>query len=139
MDAPKSCTPEDVATVNVIAAKDLLGSNHCYLDVRTPEEFSKSHIHHAFNAPYMFITQEGRVKNPEFLKEVSLILKKDDHIIVGCNSGGRGVRACVDLIEAGYENVSNMEGGYSAWVDAGLKPAGDKPAEELKTFCKFRP
>ncbi|MBA0632425.1 hypothetical protein Godav_001164, partial [Gossypium davidsonii] len=134
-----SCTPEDVATVNVIAAKDLLGSNHCYLDVRTPEEFSKSHSHHAFNVPYMFITQEGRVKNPEFLKEVSLILKKDDHIIVGCNSGGRGVRACVDLIEAGYENVSNMEGGYSAWVDAGLTPAGDKPAEELKTFCKFRP
>ncbi|KAJ6670312.1 hypothetical protein OIU79_031358 [Salix purpurea] len=28
-----------------------------------------------------------------------------------------------------------MEGGYSAWVDSGL--AGDKPAEELKTFCKF--
>ncbi|MBA0575571.1 hypothetical protein Golob_024182, partial [Gossypium lobatum] len=51
------CTPEDVATVSVIAAKDLLGSNHCYLDVRTPEEFSKSHIHHAFNVPYMFITQ----------------------------------------------------------------------------------
>ena len=30
-----------------------------------------------------------------------------------------------------------MEGGYSAWVDSGF--AGDKPAEELKTFCKFRP
>ncbi|KAH1032316.1 hypothetical protein J1N35_044490 [Gossypium stocksii] len=113
MDAPKSCTPEDVATVNVIAAKDLLGSNHCYLDVRTPEEFSKSHIDDAFNAPYMFITQEGKVKNPEFLKEVSLILKKDDHIIVGCNSGGRGVRACVDLIEAVslliyYKNVFGL-------------------------------
>ncbi|TYG86594.1 hypothetical protein ES288_A13G146000v1 [Gossypium darwinii] len=133
MDAPKSCTPEEVATVNVISAKDLLGSNYCYLDVRTPEEFSKSHIDHAFNVPYMFITQEGT----EFLKEVSLILKKDDHIIVGCNSGGRGVRACVDLIEAGYENVSNMEGGYSAWVDAGLTSARDKPAEELKS--KFRP
>lgn len=30
-----------------------------------------------------------------------------------------------------------MGGGYSAWVDSGL--AGDKPPEELKTACKFRP
>jgi hypothetical protein len=37
----------------------------------------------------------------------------------------------------GFEHVTNMEGGYSAWVDSGF--AGDKPAEELKTFCKFRP
>ena len=31
-----------------------------------------------------------------------------------------------------------MGGGYSAWVDSGLA-GGDKPAEELKTVCKFRP
>ncbi|XVF23707.1 hypothetical protein REPUB_Repub13aG0062900 [Reevesia pubescens] len=85
----------------------------------------------------MFITPEGRVKNPDFLKEVSSILEKDKHIIVGCNSGGRSIRACVDLLNAGYEHVSNMEGGYSAWVDSGF--SGDKPAEELKTSCKFRP
>ena len=30
-----------------------------------------------------------------------------------------------------------MGGGYSAWVDNGL--AGEKPPEELKTACKFRP
>ena len=30
-----------------------------------------------------------------------------------------------------------MGGGYSAWVDSCL--AGDKPPEELKTACKFRP
>ncbi|KAF8081836.1 hypothetical protein N665_0864s0014 [Sinapis alba] len=55
---------------------------------------------------------------------------------VACNSGGRASRACVDLLNAGYEHVTNMEGGYSAWVDAGF--AGDKPAAELKTACKFR-
>lgn len=37
----------------------------------------------------------------------------------------------------GFENVSNMEGGYSKWVDSGF--AGDKPDEELKVACKFRP
>ncbi|KAG5123756.1 hypothetical protein JHK82_030493 [Glycine max] len=28
-------------------------------------------------------------------------------------------------------------GGYPAWVDAGF--AGNKPGEELKTSCMFRP
>lgn len=37
----------------------------------------------------------------------------------------------------GFKNIVNMGGGYSAWVDAGF--AGDKPPEELKTSCKFRP
>ncbi|WRX29036.1 hypothetical protein QQP08_021523, partial [Theobroma cacao] len=111
------CRPEDIATVNVHAAKDLLGSSHCYLDVRTPAESCKSHITNASNVPYMFITQEGNS---------------------GCNSGGRFLGAYVDLLNAGYEDVSNMEGGYSGWVDSGLVGHG-KPIEELKNFCKFRP
>ncbi|KAK6229073.1 hypothetical protein SCA6_018024 [Theobroma cacao] len=56
----------------------------------------------------------------------------------GCNSGGRFLGAYVDLLNAGYEDVSNMEGGYSGWVDSGLVGHG-KPIEELKNFCKFRP
>lgn len=130
--------PEDVTTVDVHAAKDLLGSGHLYLDVRSSEEFNKSHINDALNVPYMFITQEGRVKNPEFLTQVAAICKKEDHLVVGCNSGGRALRACVDLLNVGYESVTNMGGGYSAWVDSGLA-GGDKPPEELKTACKFRP
>ncbi|KAJ4716003.1 Rhodanese-like domain-containing protein [Melia azedarach] len=129
--------PEDVASVDIYAAKDLLGSGYRYLDVRTSEEFTKSHVENALNVPYMFITQEGRVKNPEFLTQVASVSKEEDHLVVGCNSGGRSLRACVDLLNAGYEHVTNMEGGYSAWADKGL--AGDKPAEELKTYCKFRP
>ncbi|XVF79547.1 hypothetical protein PTKIN_Ptkin14bG0231900 [Pterospermum kingtungense] len=138
MDAPKIKRPEDVSIINVLTAKDLLGSSHRYLDVRTPEEFNKSHIDNALNVPYMFITQEGRVQNPEFLSEVSKILRKDEHIVVGCNSGGRSLRACVDLLNAGYKDVSSMEGGYSAWVDSGFA-TGNKPPEDLKTSCKFRP
>ncbi|XP_065628686.1 protein HIGH ARSENIC CONTENT 1, mitochondrial isoform X2 [Quercus suber] len=108
----------DVTTVDVHTAKDLLGSGHHYLDVRSVEEFNKSHIDNALNVPYMFITEEGRVKNPDFLTQVAAI-SEEDHLVVG------------------YKHVTNMGGGYSAWVDSGL--AGDKPPEELKTACKFRP
>ncbi|KAI3703560.1 hypothetical protein L1987_73720 [Smallanthus sonchifolius] len=134
MDATKSV--EDVVTVDVHAAKELLNSGHRYLDVRTNEEFSKSHVENALNIPYMFITQEGRVKNPEFLSKVSALCDKEDSL-VACNSGGRSLKASADLLTAGYKNVKNMAGGYTAWVDNGF--AGDSaPAEELKTACKFR-
>ncbi|KAM6548608.1 hypothetical protein CsatB_020284 [Cannabis sativa] len=128
---------QDVVTIDVYTAKGLLSIGHRYLDVRTVEEFNKSHVEGALNVPYMFITQEGKVKNPEFLSQASAVCKKDDHLVVGCNSGGRSLRACVELLNDGYENVNNMEGGYSKWVDSGL--AGDKPGQDLKTACKFRP
>ncbi|KAK9067843.1 hypothetical protein SSX86_011954 [Deinandra increscens subsp. villosa] len=135
MDAIKSV--EDVVTVDVHAAKQLLNSGHQYLDVRTNEEFNKSHVENALNIPYMFITQEGKVKNPEFLVQVSALCDKEDSLVVACNSGGRSLKASADLLTAGYKDVKNMAGGYSAWVDNGF--AGNSaPAEELKTACKFR-
>ncbi|KAM0070214.1 putative Rhodanese-like domain-containing protein STR17/STR18/HARC1 [Helianthus debilis subsp. tardiflorus] len=104
---------------------------------RTNEEFSKSHVENALNIPYMFKTHEGKVENPEFLAQVSALCDKEDSLVVACNSGGRSLKASAELLAAGYKNVKNMAGGYSAWVDNGF--AGDAaPAEELKTTCKFR-
>ncbi|KAM4099239.1 hypothetical protein ACJW30_07G142200 [Castanea mollissima] len=134
-------------TVDVHTAKDLLGSGHHYLDVRSVEEFNKSHIDNALNVPYTFITEESNqnqkhkgimIRSLKFLQTHFIQFpNKEDHLVVGCNSGGRSFRACVDLLNAGYKDVTNMGGGYSAWVDSGL--ASDKPPEELKTACKFRP
>ncbi|KAK6946417.1 Rhodanese-like domain [Dillenia turbinata] len=133
MEATKG--PEDVVAVDVHKAKDLLSSGHLYLDVRTVDEFNKSHIENALNVPYIFITQEGREKNPDFIAQVSSICKKDHHLVVGCQSGGRSSCACVDLLNAGFKHVTNMEGGYSSWVDNIL--TSEKSAE--KCACKFRP
>ncbi|KAK4774542.1 hypothetical protein SAY86_009477 [Trapa natans] len=105
---------------------------------RTEEEFNKSHVEGALNVPFMFKTSEGKKKNPDFLSKVTAICKKEDRLVVGCNSGGRSIMACVELVNAGYANVRNMEGGYSKWVDAGFAADQGKPAEELKTACKFR-
>ncbi|PHT46497.1 Rhodanese-like domain-containing protein 19, mitochondrial [Capsicum baccatum] len=105
---------------------------------RTVEEHNRGHIDNAINIPYMFLTDEGRVKNPDFLDQVSSVCQKEDHLIVGCNSGGRGRKACVDLLNAGYKDVRNLAGGYSAWVDNEFK--GDEAAaQQFKTACKFRP
>ncbi|KNA04321.1 hypothetical protein SOVF_200690, partial [Spinacia oleracea] len=125
---------EEAKNVDVYTAKGLLSIGYRYLDVRTTEEFEKGHVEGALNIPYMFTAPEGRVKNPDFIDQVLEVCNKDDHLVTACNAGGRGRKAAIDLQHIGFEHVANIEGGYSAWVDAGF--AGDN-AEKLA--CKSRP
>ncbi|XP_028774566.1 thiosulfate sulfurtransferase 18 [Neltuma alba] len=108
----------EVVTVDVLTAKGLTHAGHVYLDVRTVEEFEKGHpvADKIINIPYMFNTAEGRVKNPEFLNKVSCACNKEDHLLVGCQSGVRSVNATRDLQANGYEKVRNVGGGYLEWV-----------------------
>ncbi|KAJ6790875.1 uncharacterized protein M6B38_365575 [Iris pallida] len=62
----------------------------------------------------------GRVKNPDFLEQVSNICSKDDQILVGCQSGVRSLNATEDLLNAGFKNVKNVGGGYAAWLKNGF-------------------
>ncbi|KAK7360213.1 hypothetical protein VNO77_02195 [Canavalia gladiata] len=112
------CLAPEVLTVDVLTAKRLIQITHVYLDVRTVEEFQRGHVdaERVINIPYMFNTPEGRVKNPDFLKEVSSACKKEDHLIVGCQSGVRSLYATADLLAEGYKDVNNMGGGILDWV-----------------------
>ncbi|CAL5188160.1 unnamed protein product [Lathyrus oleraceus] len=107
-----------VVTIDVQAAKNLIQTDHAYLDVRTVEEFVKGHVDTAMiiNIPYMVDTSKGRVKNPDFLKEVSSAFNKEDHVVVGCQSGVRSLYATSDLLADGFKNVKDMGGGYMDWV-----------------------
>lgn len=49
---------------------------------------------------------------------------KDEKIIVYCRSGGMGDTVSQVLVDLGYTDVSNLEGGYIAWK------AADLPFEE---------
>ncbi|XP_068343366.1 thiosulfate sulfurtransferase 18-like isoform X3 [Pyrus communis] len=94
-------------------------SNLRSLIYKTEEEYKKGHVDtkKIMNIPYMFNTPKGMVKNPQFLEEVSSACNKDDLIVVGCQSGVRSLYATADLLAAGFKNVSNMGGGYLAWVE----------------------
>ena len=41
-------------------------------------------------------------------------------VIVYCRSGARAALAGATLKELGYEDVANLDGGITAWKDAGL-------------------
>jgi len=49
---------------------------------------------------------------------------KDEKIVIYCRSGGMGNTASQTLVDLGYTDVSNLEGGYNAWK------AADLPFEE---------
>ena len=49
---------------------------------------------------------------------------KNEKIVIYCRSDSMGNTAAQTLIDMGYTDVSNLEGGYIAWQAAGL-PFGD--------------
>ncbi|THU54912.1 hypothetical protein C4D60_Mb11t01050 [Musa balbisiana] len=107
-------------SVPVAVAHELLKAGHRYLDVRTEGEFSSGHAVGAVNIPYMFKSSSGMSKNPNFMQEVLSTFKKDDEIIVGCLSGKRSSMAATELSNAGFTGITDISGGYSAWVENGL-------------------
>ncbi|GAV71814.1 Rhodanese domain-containing protein, partial [Cephalotus follicularis] len=122
----------EVVTIDVKEAKDLLHSGYSYLEVRTVDEYKKGHVgvEKIWVIPYMFNTSEGRVKNPNFLKEVTSVCKEDDRLVVGCQSGVRSLSATSDLLQAGYKHVYNMGGGYLSWVENGFPVKVENEPEE---------
>ncbi|EOA15083.1 hypothetical protein CARUB_v10028451mg [Capsella rubella] len=121
---------EQVVSVDVSQAKALLQSGNQYLDVRTPEEFRRGHCQapKIFNIPYMLNTPQGRVKNQDFLEQVSSLLNPADDILVGCQSGARSLHATTELVAAGYKNARNVGGGYLAWVDHSFPINKEEPS-----------
>ena len=75
------------------------------LDVRTSEEYEKSHIKEAKNMD---------VKNPNFLQNLDSV----DHntpLLVYCLSGTRSKVAAHKLSEKGFNHVTLLNGGLLAW------------------------
>jgi rhodanese-related sulfurtransferase len=90
-----------------------------YIDVRTEREFGAGHPQGAINVPVAFPDPgRGMVMNPDFIAVVEGHFAKDKKIIVGCQAGPRSSAAAGLLQQAGYEDVSNMLGGFGGMRDS---------------------
>lgn len=96
----------DVKTAQAMTEKGAL-----LLDVREPEEYAAVH------APDAKLIPLGDLEKR--LPEIADY--KDRPIVVMCRSGHRSARAVSLLKEAGYSQVSNIQGGITAWEKDGLK------------------
>lgn len=90
-----------IKTITTDALKGILNDkDKVFVDVRTPGEYKARNIRQFKNTPL----------GTDFSK-----LPKDKEIVVICQSGVRSAQACKQLKKLGYENVSNVRGGMSAW------------------------
>jgi rhodanese-related sulfurtransferase len=85
------------------------------LDVREPVEW-EHHIAGAVQVPRGLLEFAADPANPRHKPE----LDPAGRVIVYCRSGVRAVLATATLKMMGYENVSNLAGGITAWQEAGL-------------------
>ena len=92
-----------------------------YLDCRSERELAGGVVAGSVSIPFPHNGNAEVVEPAEFLLDVDLEgFERDQTIFVGCRSGARSALAAEVLIEAGYEDVRNVEGGILAWVAHGL-------------------
>jgi rhodanese-related sulfurtransferase len=83
------------------------------LDVRDAAEFAKGHVRDAKNIPLAELTQRSG----------ELDKSKTKTVVVVCQSGARADKAVRQLKAAGFEDVTRLDGGMTAWQTAGLPVA----------------
>ena len=76
------------------------------IDVRTPAEWQQGVIEGAD----LFIDYNS----PTFKSQIAKLDKSKTYIVY-CRSGGRSVGASQVMIDNGFKNVINMQGGISSW------------------------
>lgn len=108
----------DAKTAERLLAEDKAGPGQVVvLDVRTKEEYDAGHIEGSVNVDF---------NSPDFEAEVKRKLDPKKTYLVHCGVGGRSRRSLPRLQAAGITNLVHLDGGYTAWEEAGC--AVKKPA-----------
>lgn len=99
-----------IKSIDARLAKEWLDQNEAVIvDVREPGEFAEMHIEGATLLPVGTINLS------------QLAAQEDKKIIIHCKLGKRGSIACEKLLAENPDlDVYNLEGGISAWMDAGF-------------------
>ena len=101
-----------IHNVTVIELKELLDNKESItlIDCREQGEWDEAHLEDATLIPLS-----------NFQNQYADILKdKDAKILIHCRSGKRSLQACQLLMQEGYSNLSNIEGGILAWDQNGF-------------------
>lgn len=114
------------ATFKNISAKQFhekIETGGIILDVRTPAETARGSIKNA-----SFINLNDR----SFLQKINL-MQKEQPIFVYCASGSRSSHAAQLMIQNGFKEVYNLNGGIRAWSLAGFEVVKSKSSNENTT------
>lgn len=102
-------------TVDEVAA-EINRTDPLLVDIREPEERrAKGFISGAVSAPRGMLEFWADPSSPYHREEFD----PSRRTILYCASGGRSALAAVALDELGYRNVAHLDGGLTAWQQAG--------------------
>jgi rhodanese-related sulfurtransferase len=113
------------ADANALIEKE----GYSYVDVRSVAEFQVGHPKGAYNVPLLDMGPMGMAPNPDFLKVMEQTFPKDGKLVVGCQMGGRSLKAATMLESAGYTNVVEQQAGFNGWRPAGLPVSSEADAD----------
>lgn len=101
-----------VLHVSAVGALKLLEQNTdiIVLDVRTGIEFGRGHVDGAININYYSFS---------FKKQIAA-LDPSKTYLVHCATGVRSGNSMPIMLEAGFENLIHMDGGFRSWKNSGL-------------------
>ena len=88
------------------AFSKLLTSDIQLLDVRTAREFQRGYIKDAILIDFY---------DPYFVSKVQAAFDKKKPLYIYCSVGGRSNKASLKLVTEGFQEVYNLEGGYSKY------------------------
>lgn len=94
-------------TVSELKTRLDSGDDILVLDVRDENEWNAGHVKGSTNLYFGHL--EGRTDD----------VPKDRHVALICRIGHRAGMAASILLRAGFDNVSNVLGGFTAWTAAG--------------------
>src|SRR6185436_11863402 len=98
------------------------------VDVRDPDEYRDGHIEDAANISRGFLEFRIGTVAPE----------PTTPLVLYCQTGLRSMLAARQLKELGFENVTNLQGGFQKWAQSGLPVAKDKPltTEQIQRYSR---
>ena len=104
-----------MSTITVLELEKILlaKSPLILLDVRTPAEFDGAHVEGSINIPLDQLSPSYFLKNKE--------LFRDGNFYLFCQKGQRAQRAAAIFEKEGLNGAVVVEGGVSAWIEAGFK------------------
>ncbi|MBS4041329.1 MAG: rhodanese-like domain-containing protein [Flavobacteriales bacterium] len=104
-----SCQSQSNPKIKVIAPKEfkaqVVNKDVQLVDVRTPQEFQEGAIAHAKNI---------NVNDAKFKENIAKLDKKKP-VYIYCRSGGRSQTAAKIMVDLGFEQVIDLQGGYMNW------------------------
>ena len=125
----KRVTPQEAA--------DLQKQGYVYVDVRSVPEFEAGRTKDSVNIPFFHKGALGMAPNPEFLAALKASFPPDAKFLLACQSGNRSMKAAELLLQQGYTDLVEQQGGFAGWAAAKLPvetgPAAGRDWESMKS------